>query len=555
MLSNLDFWQLLGGLGLFLFSMEQIESSLSQLGSKSFKNFLLKNTNTPLRSVFSGGLSTALLQSSSLVGLLVLAFTGAGLMTLNNALGVIFGSNLGTTLTGWIVATIGFKLDLQSLSLPLIALGSLVTISAKGQRKQTGRIVTSIGLLLLGLEFMKSSVGGISEQIDISSMTQFSILQFLIFATFFTAIVQSSSATMILALAALNAGVITLPSAAAIAIGADLGTSSTIILGSIAGTPNKKRVALAHVIFNVTVDLLAFIFLYQLIKLIALFGIVNPLYALVAFHSIINLFGVILFLPLIRPLAKFLSGLYKTKKPVHSLYISEIAPNVSEAGVIAIHKETAHLIQRVILQNSYGFDPSISIPETTSPVDMQDNILASELSDFMRSYDNSKLLEGEILTFATDLQLLSLNPEESTQLNQLLSAIRYAMHSSKYIKDIQANLVNFSLSNKNSIKSYSQAVNKMMTDFYSQLYLLKNNETESELTKKLTDLSSNIHLWHDQLHKNILEAIQKRAIVETEGSSLLNVNREILNSNLSLITALSNYLDTENLSETTSNNF
>ncbi|MBT8140809.1 MAG: Na/Pi symporter, partial [Gammaproteobacteria bacterium] len=295
MLSNINIWQFIGGLGLFLFAMHLIENALSTLGSKSFNNFLIRHTDKPVQSVLSGGLTTAMLQSSSLVGLLVLAFTGAGLMSLNNALGVIFGSNLGTTMTGWIVATIGFKLDLDALSLPLIALGSFFVVLSKGRKQQVGMVLASIGLLLLGLEFMKDSVSDLKTLFDINSLRDFSAIQFLLFGAVFAAVVQSSSATMIIALAALDGGIISLPSAAAVAIGADLGTTSTIVIGATNGTPNKKRVAAAHVIFNVVTDLIAFILLMPLLQFIIWIGIKNPLYSLVAFHTLFNLIGIILF--------------------------------------------------------------------------------------------------------------------------------------------------------------------------------------------------------------------------------------------------------------------
>ena len=140
MLRYFDLWQFIGGIGLFLFAMSQMELALKSFAGRSLKNFLRNHTNRPLKSVAVGTIMTALLQSSSLVGLLVLAFVGASIMSLENALGVIFGANLGTTLTGWLVTMLGFKLDLEGAALPLIGLGSLALVGFKGRISEVGRL-------------------------------------------------------------------------------------------------------------------------------------------------------------------------------------------------------------------------------------------------------------------------------------------------------------------------------------------------------------------------------------------------------------------------------
>ena len=189
---ELDLWQPLAGLGLFLYAMRVIEDALQTVSGPSFRRFLRRNTNNPLQGVLSGAVATAVLQSSSLVGLLMLALVGAGVIEMRNALSVIFGANLGTTATGWIVATIGFKLDLAALSLPMIGIGGLVTVA--DARRQAGRIVLGIGLLLLGLDLMKNGLGGLAAAFDVDQLGGYSALQYLLFGVVFSALVQSSSA-------------------------------------------------------------------------------------------------------------------------------------------------------------------------------------------------------------------------------------------------------------------------------------------------------------------------------------------------------------------------
>jgi len=241
---ELDLWQPLAGIGLFLFAMRQIEVALEQATGRNFRAFVRRNTENPLQGVVTGTVVTVILQSSSLVGLMMLALVGAGVVPMRNALAVIFGANFGTTIKGWIVATIGFKLDLDAMALPLIGLGGLVYIlTRRNALHQSARFALSLGLLLMGIEFMKGAVDDLSTVVDIETLRSYSALEFLVFGAAFSAIVQSSSATMAVTLSALHGGVIDLPAAVAIAIGADLGTTSTVLLGAFKGSAAKKRFA------------------------------------------------------------------------------------------------------------------------------------------------------------------------------------------------------------------------------------------------------------------------------------------------------------------------
>ena len=360
--NQFDVWQLIGGLGLFLFSMNQLEKALRELAGRSFKKLLQRHTGNPLKAALAGTVTTGILQSSSLVGLMVLAFVGAGLMTLQNALGVIFGANLGTTLTGWVVTTLGFKLDLDGLALPLVGIGSLAFVITSNKLGQFGRVVAALGLLLLGLSFMKDSVAALPNSIDISRLGEYSAWQFLLFGTVVAAIIQSSSATMLITLTALSSGVIDLASAAAVAIGADLSTTTTVMLGAVQGGGGKKRVAFAHLLFNVTTDLLAFLLRVPLLALIASLGVSDPLFALVAFHSLFNLMGVVIFLPFTGVLASFLNQRFTTVDSQEALYLDESTPLVSDAALAAVESETGHLITRVVQVNRHVFSPPLPLP-------------------------------------------------------------------------------------------------------------------------------------------------------------------------------------------------
>jgi len=541
MTANFDIWQFIGGIGLFLFAMAQLEVALNSFAGRSLRRFLQLYTDNPLKSVVTGTVTTALLQSSSLVSLLVLAFVGASIMSLQNALGVVFGANLGTTLTGWVVTTLGFKLDLDSAALPLIGIGSLVLVGLKGRISELGRIVVSLGFLLMGLSFMKDSTGTLGAAVDIQRLADLAGWQYLLFGVVFAAIVQSSSAAMVVTLSALHSGVIDLSSAAAVAVGADLGTTSTVLLGAIQGAAGKKRVAFAHFIFNVTTAVLAFSFLTPLLQLVQSTGIEDPLFSLVTFHSLFNLMGIVIFLPFTKFFARFLERRFNTKHQLEALYVSETAPAVSDAAIAAISEETGHIISRVIQQNMRVLTPPLPIPPGRPPMDgVMNGDTDSQAFDVL--YRRNKRLEGEIVSFALKVQAGPLESMETARLSRLLSAVRHAVHSAKSLRDIRHNLEEFADSPRDAVNDYVDHFRSVMTEFYGEIYRLRTNGSSHVVFQDFANLIKRSHDWQDQLHREIYADIERGKLADFEISSLLNVNREVLNSNVALIMSLQEFL-------------
>ena len=541
MIPEFDFWRMLAGISLFLFAMLQIEAALKILGGRSLYRFLQRHTDRRLKAVGGGIVATAFLQSSSVVGLMVLAFVGAGLLSLPNALGIIFGSNLGTTLTGWIVVTLGFRFEIFELALPLIATGGVLALIGKDRTHQVGRIIIGLGLLLLGLQFMKDSVTELRDSIDAGSLAGMAAWRYMLFGIVVAAIIQSSSATMMITLAALHAGMISLPDAVVIVIGANLGTSSTVLIGAINGSSAKQQVATGHLIFNTATAIVAYAILPLLLVLIVSLGITDPLYALVAFHSLFNMLGLCLFMPLTGPFAALLQRMFTTKAEPEAHYFREISPQVSDAALGAIDKETAHLIRRVIRQNLTAFSPPLPLPPGRLPVS-GDNIRSLELSGrFEDLYAATKQLEGEILEFAIELQRQRLDEAQSQRLNQLVAAVREAVQSAKFLKDIRHNLDEFYESNRQVINNYLDHFRTVMTSFYGEVFALRRNDDDGASFEDLVEILQHEHDWHDQMHSQIHSDVSNGSVKRTDISSLLNVNREILHSNLALLMALTHY--------------
>ena len=307
---NLDLWKLLAGLGIFLFSMFLIEESVKALPGRAFRRIIRMYTNGRLRSIGSGALVTALLQSSSAVSLMVLAFVGAGVMSMQNAIGVIMGSNIGTTLTAWIVATIGFKIKIESLALPFIGLAAFGLILFKPSSKPmlVTRLLIGFGFLFLGLDFMKGSVESFAQTVSLERFPDYGLWFYLLVGTLVTALMQASAATIAIVLTALNSELITFDIGAVMVIGANIGTTITVLLGAIGGVQAKKRVSLSHLIFNVTTGTVAFFGLPVLVWIVSFFVDIrsDSLMGLALFHTLFNILGVIIFFPFLGLLSQLL---------------------------------------------------------------------------------------------------------------------------------------------------------------------------------------------------------------------------------------------------------
>ncbi len=542
---ELDIWQPLAGLGLFLFAMSLIEGALEAVSGRAFRLFLRRNTDRPLRGLASGTLATAVLQSSSLVGLLMLALVGAGVVQMRNALTVIFGANLGTTMTGWIIATIGFKLDLDALALPLIALGGLASmLTRNAQARHYAKLVLGLGLLLMGLMFMKDAMGELGTQIDLEILRGYSALQFLLFGLVFAAVVQSSSATMMVTLSALNGGIIDLPAAAAVAIGADLGTTTTVLIGAIKGSAAKKRVALGHFLFNLGTDLTAFVLRAPLLAAVALLGL-SDLLSLVAFHSLFNVLGILLFTPLLGPFSRLLETLVREQSQRTNRHLAPVAASVPETAAEAIELETDHLLQRVISQTLRVTQPPIEIHAGVMPVGVIPEgrrVLSLERS-YADAYDASKRLEGEIIAFATDAQTSALEPLQSQRISRCQHIAREAVHAAKSLKDIHHDLVSFGNSPLTAISDYGGRFRDLLKEFYGELFGLRRGRDENPPSlEDFLRLSRLIRQRHDEVHQDIYNDVRTDRLQERDISSLLNVNREVQNSNRALLLALATRL-------------
>lgn len=308
--------QALGGLGLFLVGMSMLTEGLRALAGERLRRLLRRSTSSPARGAAAGAVATAMVQSSSATTVAAVGFVAAGLMTFQQSLGIIFGANIGTTLTGWMVALVGFKLDLGTALLPFIPAGALLRLFGRGRWKALGWALAGFGVLFLGIGQLKEGMEayrGLVSPETFPADTFTGRLKLVGLGIAITIVTQSSSAGVASALAALAAGAVTFPQAAALVIGMDVGTTFTAAVAALGGSTAARRTGFAHVIYNLLTGIMAFLLLYPLGWAIAALAergtSFDPQVALVGFHSAFNALGVVLILGVTPAFARLVQRL------------------------------------------------------------------------------------------------------------------------------------------------------------------------------------------------------------------------------------------------------
>ncbi|MBO7313887.1 MAG: Na/Pi cotransporter family protein, partial [Alistipes sp.] len=383
----MQIFTLLGALGMFLYGMNLMSSGLQKAAGDKLRGFLTAMTSNPFKGVMTGLGITSLIQSSSATTVMVVSFVNAGLLTLAQAIGVIMGANIGTTVTAWLVAWLGFKADISILAIPLMAVGFLCSNSKKNQRQNIGELIVGFSLLFLGLSFMKESVPDLNQTPEVLEFVKSwashgfgSVLIFLVFGTVLTLVLQSSSATMAITLIMLSMGWIPFNMACAMVLGENIGTTITANIAASVGNTQAKRAAMSHTIFNVFGVIWALIlfkpFLALVGSIIELFGLPNPaaegfivdpnsasdstaaLYGLSMLHTLFNTFNTLILIWFVRFIEKAVKSIIKSPKKQESdafrlKYISAGPLATPELATEQAFKEIIHFAE--ISRNGLGY--------------------------------------------------------------------------------------------------------------------------------------------------------------------------------------------------------
>ncbi len=517
-----------------------MEESIRKLSGRAFKMLIRRYTTGKFKSIGSGMLVTAVLQSSSAVSLMILACVGAGIMTMESAIGVILGSNLGTTITAWIVATIGFKVKIESFALPLIGVGGLGLIFLGNSERYSNisKMLVGFGFLFLGLDYMKSGVEIFTQSFDMSTLPKYGLVVYLVAGLFLTAIMQSSSATIAIVLTALNAGIVTFEESAAAVIGANVGTTFTILLGAIGAVQSKKRVAFSHLVFNITTALAAILLLPFLVFFVldVLGGRDDSLVALALFHTTFNLLGVLIFLPFVGVFAKVLVRMFPDRKTELARFITNTTPEVVEAGVAALKNEVVHLIDRVLRFNLHVLDIEEDLVFTKSEYDaITTKPKARTTYD---RYVRLKMLQSEIFTFAAQVQVQELSDPESSQLNRYLHSARLALQSAKIIKDVKHNFDEFANTDNLYLNDQYTLFRKRLIATFLRIDKIMNDPEIKDRTKAILKTFRLIGEDDETFVQSTTQAISNKRIEDIEVSTTFLANRAFVLSSRQILLAI-----------------
>ena len=445
----LQIFTLLGALGMFLYGMNLMSSGLQKAAGDRLRGLLSAMTSNPFKGVLTGLGITSVIQSSSATTVMVVSFVNAGLLTLAQAIGVIMGANIGTTVTAWLVSWLGFKADISILAVPLMLLGFLFSNSKKNQRQNIGELIVGFCLLFLGLSFMKNSVPDLNETPQVLEFVRSwaghgfgSVLIFLVFGTVLTLVLQSSSATMAITLIMLSMGFIPFEMACAMVLGENIGTTITANIAASVGNTQAKRAAMSHTIFNVFGVVWALIFFRPFLSLVGkiievAFGLPNPaaegfavagqntpsataaLYGLSMLHTLFNTINTFILVWLIKYIERAVVWIIKTPKNQENeafrlKYISAGPLATPELATEQAFEEIIHFAQ--ISRNGLGY--------AKEAIRTADSGKFDELREKLVKYEEiSDRIEYEIAAFLNAVSSGDISEETSLRIKAMYKII------------------------------------------------------------------------------------------------------------------------------------
>ena len=440
----LQIFTLIGALGMFLYGMNFMSSGLQKASGDKLRGILTSMTSNPLKRVLTGLGITALVQSSSATTVLVVSFVNAGLLTLVQAVGIIMGANIGTTLTAWVTA-VGFSVDISAFSVPLMILGFIFTSSKKQQYKNIGEFIVGFALMFLGLSFMKSSAGTLLSNKDammafFSNFTAFgfwSDIIFLLAGTILTIVLQASSATMAITMLLATSGLIDFELACAMVLDENIGTTITANMAASVGNTAAKRAALAHTLFNVFGVIWMLIIFRPFLKLVGIVmvavGFDNPLtvdlttpeagptllYGISMLHTLFNITNTMILIWFANTIVKIVNNLIKT--PVNSedeaFRLKYIDAGIIGAPELATEQATKELIHFArISKNGLGY--------VRSAINETDSDKFEETRGKLVKYEEiSDRIEYEIATFLNSVSTNELSNDTSSLIKAMYKII------------------------------------------------------------------------------------------------------------------------------------
>lgn len=543
-----DFKTIVAGISIFLFGMMSLQQGFKTFTGGVLEKVLRAVTDSLIKRLCFGIVTTTMMQSSSLLSVLVISFISAGLLDLAAGIGIIFGANLGTTTGAWLVAGFGLKVKIATYAMPILVFGVLFMIQKGKNLQGLGYILTGIGFLFLGIHYMKEGFDTFKDSIVLSDFAMegfYGLLVFTLLGVITTVIIQSSGAAMVLIITALAAGQISYENSLALAIGTNIGTTMTAVLGSLSANIKGKRLAGAHLIFNVLTSVIAIIFIDQFVwsvdRAAQLMNIASDNYTLklATFHTLFNVVGIVIMLPVVNPLARFLERLLVDKagavdKPN---FLMGSALEYPGTAVEAIRQETEHL-----------YDNVVHIILKTMGLHSRDVFTDQPMSDIVRHYQklpdydlddaylrNFKGIYSAIIEFISQARF-TWEMQQSGRLYWLREANLKLAESLKGVKHLQKNLQKSSSSHNIYLKQEYDKIRCQIALLLREINTFKTEKVTSELPFLAQDmLKAQLKEQNQQRMEAIEGLIREHKISAEMGTSLMNDSAYVYDIQANLI--------------------
>jgi phosphate:Na+ symporter len=525
------------GVAIFLFGMFSLEEGFRAYAGGFLEHLLKRVVDRPYKSLIFGIVTTSIMQSSSLVSVIAISFISAGLISLTQGIGIIFGANLGTTTGAWLIAGLGLKVDIALYAMPMLVFGTILMFQSDKKSKGLGNILAGLGFLFLGIAYMKEGFDAFKASID---LTQYSIggfsglLVYSLIGIAATVIMQSSHATLVLIITALSASQITYENALALAIGSNIGTTITAVLGSLTAGLEGKKLAAAHVIFNVATALIAIIFIHQFIFFVDLsarfIGISHEDYTLklALFHSYFNAFGIALFSPFVLLLERLLNTLFKPK--VGELLINDDVYFLNDTALdfpatthTVLIKETKHLFNNVFEIIALGL--SVTKEDITSGMEIDDIIKLRyrPIQVDMEQYYEHRIKEiyGKIIRFAIMAQG-KFSEESIHDIIAIKNANIALVDAFKAAKHMQKNMLRYIESDNEDIRNEYNHIRRNLIKQLRTMQMIFNTAEDDVVVLLLSKIQLDVQKYDIAANKALDNLIRTNKITYSMATSLMN---------------------------------
>ncbi len=522
------------GVAIFLFGMLALEEGFRAFTGGLLEGLLQVTTDSTWKSLTFGVVSTTLMQSSSLVSVITISFLSTGLIGLVAGIGIVFGANLGTTTGAWLIAGLGMKVKLSAYAMPLLVFGIIGVLQKSQKLRGVGYILAGLGFLFLGIHYMKEGFDAFRENIDLTAYAldgYSGVLLFTLIGAIATVIMQSSHATLVLIITALSTHQISYENALALAIGANIGTTITAIIGAMSANEQGKRLAAAHLLFNVVTAAIAIAAIYQMAALVdwisALVGIADNDYTLklAVFHSVFNSVGILIMLPFIGALATRLQQWIpeKTRTREKPIYLTPSAAELSDTAIEAVRKETLRLFDNAFTLIAHGL--SLHREDILSERSLEEVVLRKSRPiplDFDEEYEKSiKGLYSDIVAFISRAQT-RMQDDQAERLFELRVAGHEIVDAIKNTKHMQKNLSRFIVSPNRNIRQEYNKLRLQLGNLLRELVNIRDGVNDPTKVLSLDNLKVTMEKNDATLNGQMERLIREDRITAQMATSLMN---------------------------------